>query len=106
MLQVLSRLAPGMIALVLAWRMRQVQRRFLEAGVVRPDRAVPLDSLGVRGFGLVFRILTRHGVLVRADQGYYLDVAARQRWIKRRRTIAAIMAVIVAGALLWTMLRT
>ena len=99
------RLAPTLLILFVALRVRWIQRRFLDAGAIAPERAVSLETLGVRNFGLAYRILTRRGIIAPSGGGYYLDLDARERWRRRRRIVVPIFAGLVLLLALITFLR-
>ena len=89
------RLAPALVLLVLAWRVRSTVRRFREVGATTPESARSFGELSLRRGGAV-RLLSRRGVLamVGGDR-YYLDEAAYERWMHRRRIILAILLSLV-----------
>lgn len=100
MLADIARFVPTLAILVVALRTRWIQRRFLDAGATAPEHAVPLGTLGVRNFGIAYRILSRHGVIVPFGAGYYLDLDARARWRRRRLILAPILIGLVLLAAL------
>lgn len=104
MLQVILRLAPSLLFLAVAVRVRRIQRAFIDAGTTGPERATTLAALNVRGSGIAFTLLVRRGVLVRSGGGYFLDMAAMERWQRRRRTILPIVLASLGALLLWLLI--
>lgn len=104
MLELLVRLAPSLLLLVVGIRIRLILQAFARASATSPDRAVTLRSLRIRMGGLPLRLLERRGVLVRTADGYYLDVPARDRWRRRRRivlaTVLGLLTLLLAAILL------
>jgi hypothetical protein len=104
-IQAFARLAPSILLLAVALRVRAITRSFHQAGATSPATAKPLDELRVRGRGLAFRLLSRRGVLVPLPGGeFYLDPVAEDRWRRRRRTVLPIvlaLVLVVVVVLLW-----
>ena len=104
MIQAFARLAPSILLLAVAFRVRAITKSFHEAGATSPATAMRLEELRVRGRGLAFRLLSRRGVLVPLPGGqFYLDSAAEERWRRRRRTVLPLVLafVIVVMLVLW-----
>ena len=101
MLHAILRFAPSLVLLMVALRVRRIERAFIEAGATRAERASSLADLKVRRGGIAYKLLVRRGVLARSGDGYYLDLAARERWRRRRRTILPIVLVVIAAFLVW-----
>lgn len=100
MLQAVIRLAPSLIVLVIAVRLRVIQRAFREAGAISPATAVPLRALRVSTRGLPMKVLLRHGVVVETGDGrHFLDLAAAERWRRRRRIVLPIVLGLLAAGL-------
>lgn len=85
---------------VILMRQNRIIRRFVEVRAVSPDTAVPLEDIGCRRSWIFRRLITR-GVIVETEDGYYLDEAAAEKFIRSRNTrILIITGVLVVIALL------
>lgn len=100
MLQMIIRLAPSLIFLVIAVRLRVIQRAFRDVGAMSPATAVSLQALPVSTRGLPMKILRRHGVVVETVDGrHFLDLAAAEQWRRRRRIVLPIVLGLLAVGL-------
>ena len=89
-----------LIIAVIAGQRRKVLRAFEAAGATSPDAARSADELKIR-YRRRLRELVQAGVLrpVGEDR-YYLDLAARAEWDRRRQRTAVIaLAVVLALSL-------
>jgi len=99
----LASLAPLVVILVVAWRLRVLIRAFKRIGALSPDSAVPATNLNVRR-GALFRRLVRRRIIIESPgDRYYLDEARYDTWRSTRRTRALILlaALTVLIAIAW-----
>jgi hypothetical protein len=91
----------GAAAAVIIARERRVIEAFTAAGATSPERARPMDSLGVESDGMALRRLQGHAVIREAEAGrYYLDLPSWQalRRMRRRLVLVLLLAVILTFA--------
>jgi hypothetical protein len=82
----------------LAAERRRVAMAFRAAGATSPDRAVPLESIGLR-YDATVDFLVRLGVIGDVERGYWFDDARFQRAVEtpwfRRIGVAVVVGLIV-----------
>jgi hypothetical protein len=90
---------------VIAIKIRKIIDRFKQNGAVTPDHAVYPDSIGISD-NLLFRKLTRQGVIVETSPGkFYLNEENLSIYNRNRRTRAAVvMLVIIIAFILYFIL--
>lgn len=90
----------GAEAAIIAMKIRQIINRFLEAGAVSPEKAVTKEEIQIHNY-LIFKKLTRKGVLVEAGEGrYYLNQERLALYLGNRRRILLMVLVLIILALL------
>jgi hypothetical protein len=86
----------GAAAAVIIARERRVVEAFTVAGATSPERARPLDSLGIESDGMALRRLQDHAVIREAEGGrFYLDLPSWQALRRMRRRMAIILLVVI-----------
>jgi hypothetical protein len=91
----------GAAAAVIIARERRVVEAFTAAAATSPERARPLDSLGMDSYGMALRRLQDHAVIREAEGGrFYLDLPSWQalRRMRRRLILVLLLAVILTFA--------
>src|SRR5256885_17229700 len=96
----------GAAAAVIMMRERRLVEAFTLAAATSPERALPVETLGVDYDALALRRLQQRAVIREGAPGrFYLDVPSRQAlWRMRRRVGFLVIAVVmfVASLLLFT----
>lgn len=95
----LGRLDGKAVVAELAAERRRVAMAFRAVGAVSPDRAVSLESLGLRYDGTV-DYLVRLGVIRDVERGYWFDDARFQSAVESPRFRTVGMVAVVALMLL------
>ena len=91
----------GAAAAVIIARERRLVEAFTVAGATSPERARPMDSLGIESDGMALRRLQDHAVIREAEGGrFYLDLPSWQalRRMRRRLVLVLLLAVILTFA--------
>jgi hypothetical protein len=80
---------------VIAIKIRKIIDRFKQHGAVNPDHAVYPDSIGISD-NLLFRKLTRRGVIMETSPGkYYLNEENLLIYNRNRRTRATVVVLVI-----------
>ena len=86
----------GAAAAVIIARERRVVEAFTAAGATSPERARPVEALGVESDGMALRRLKGHAVIREADAGrFYLDLPSWNALRRMRRKLALVLLLVV-----------
>jgi hypothetical protein len=86
----------GAAAAVMIARERRVVEAFTAAGATSPERARPVESLGVESDGMALRRLQGHAVIREAEAGrFYLDLPSWQALRRTRRRLALVLLAVI-----------
>jgi len=95
----------GAAAAVIMMKERRLVEAFTLAAATSPERAVPLETLGVEHAGLALRRLQKRAVIREGASGrFYLDVLSWEALRRTRRRLAFILITIVLLVLIVALL--
>jgi|SRR5438105_9600338 len=87
-------------AAVILMKERRVVEAFTAADATSPDRARPIEALGVDPSGIAMRRLQEHAVIREGAPGrFYLDVPSWQALRRMRRRIVFLLLIVLIVAI-------